>query len=62
MTTFAKPKPHPGTPVDALHFVRTNRHHPTCRCGRWRDTDGAPFCTPAEALWSRALNRLLDKR
>ena len=59
VTTFAKPSA--GTPSDALVFVRRHRHHPDCRCGTWRDGYGAPFCTPAEALWSRALDRLLNR-
>lgn len=61
MTTFARPKPTAGTPTDALLFVRNNRHYEGCPCRRWRDGNGAPYCTPAEAMWSRALNRLLDQ-
>lgn len=41
----------------ALHQARKHRHHPNCRCMRY----GGLYCTAADALWSRAVDRELEK-
>jgi hypothetical protein len=46
--------------VDALKFVRDSRHHSDCRCFSYRDRDGEAYCSDREALWSRAISRLID--
>jgi hypothetical protein len=45
---------------DALMFVRDARHHSGCVCGMYRDREGEGFCSDREALWSRAINKLID--
>jgi hypothetical protein len=42
----------------ALTYARQQRHHPDCHCGNYRHR-GAAYCTPAEATWCRAIDRLL---
>lgn len=46
--------------TDALRFARDSRHHSGCRCASYRDGDCAPFCSDREALWSRAISKLID--
>jgi hypothetical protein len=46
---------------DAVRLARSYRHHPDCNCTLYRDTMGEGFCTSAEAIWTRAVNRLLDE-
>ena len=41
----------------ALHMARAHRHHPNCDCRAYGGVD----CTAASALWTRALNRELEK-
>lgn len=47
--------------ADALTFLRKQRHHPDCRCNTWRDPDGAGYCNPQEATWTRAISKCLDR-
>lgn len=47
--------------VDAVLFVRDSRHHTACRCYSYRDTTGAGYCSDREAIWNRAVNRLLSE-
>lgn len=49
--------PHPAVSITgALARARKARHHPDCNCrihqGKW--------CSPLDALWSRAVDRELD--
>lgn len=46
---------------DAIYYVRSHRHHPDCRCATFRAPDGAGYCGPAEHLWTKAVNKLLDQ-
>lgn len=46
--------------AEALKQARLNRHHPTCRCGLYRQ-NGAPYCTSGEATWAGILDRLIDR-
>ena len=39
----------------ALAYARKARHHTFCRCRHWQG-----YCSPNDALWSRALDRELD--
>jgi hypothetical protein len=41
--------------------VRKHRHQPDCCCFSHRDIDGEHYCSYSEALWSRAVNRLIDE-
>jgi hypothetical protein len=45
---------------DALMFARDSRHHSGCKCGLYRDRDGTPFCSDREAIWQRAIDKLID--
>lgn len=47
--------------ADALKYCRAQRHHPDCRCNTWRDPDGAGYCNPQEATWTRAISKCLDR-
>ena len=50
--------PHPQVAATlALAQARRYRHHKTCRCFNY----GRLYCTAADALWSRAVDRELDK-
>jgi hypothetical protein len=39
----------------ALAQARKHRHHKTCRCRNYQG-----YCSPNDALWSRAVDRELD--
>lgn len=59
MTTIA-----PSDPVtqiaEALHYVRKARHFQGCCCFMYRNAALEAFCTPEEALWNKAVDRLLE--
>lgn len=66
--TDTEPKPgadHPAATVEqaatravaALAEARAHRHRSDCQCGVWQ----GQHCTPADGLWTRALNRELDR-
>jgi hypothetical protein len=46
--------------IRAVYLTRHARHHPDCRCGSYRRSDGTQWCTVDEWRWSCAVNRLLD--
>ena len=46
---------------DAVAFSRDARHHSNCSCFMFRDRTGEPFCSDREALWNRAIDRLIDQ-
>jgi len=54
MTTVDMTKPE-NRVILALAYARKNRHHQQCRCARHQG-----YCTPNDALWSRALDRELS--
>lgn len=59
MTTIA-----PADPVtqirEALAYVRKAKHYDGCKCAMFRNAAGSPHCSPEEALWSKAVDRLLE--
>lgn len=57
-TTVTNPK---ATIADAVRFVRDSRHHSNCNCFSFRDANREAFCTAQEALWTKAIARLIDE-
>lgn len=47
--------------AQAVYNARHARHHQDCRCANWRDTFGAPFCSPLEKRWEDTIDRLIDR-
>lgn len=43
--------------AQAVQFVRNCRHHHACHCGKYQGV----YCTPFEAIWSRAVDRLIGE-
>lgn len=53
---MAEPEPTPQLRAAyALHMARQYRHHKNCRCGVYHG-----FCSAADALWTRAMDRELE--
>lgn len=46
--------------AEALAYVRKSRHYDGCHCFMYRAATGQSFCTAEEALWNKALDRLLE--
>jgi hypothetical protein len=59
MTTVA-----PSNPVlqiaEALAYVRKAKHYDGCKCAMFRNAAGSPHCSAEEALWTKAVDRLID--
>jgi hypothetical protein len=47
--------------ADAVAMCRKYRHQPECRCFQHKAANGEYFCTSSEALWSRAVDLLIDR-
>lgn len=46
---------------DAVAFSRDARHHSDCCCFMYRDSAGEGFCSDRQALWNRAIDKLIDQ-
>jgi len=49
-----------GMIADAIGYLRKARHHLDCRCFNYRDLDHVGWCSPQEAMWNKAVDKLID--